>query len=296
MKPLLPAILAFIILPLTLIAGEVQQLKGSKALLTIDEGEVQVGKQFYIINSEGKKIGLIEIKQVKAGKAIAEILKGRGEVGSSIQARGTPTASSPSESQNTKGKSNSSSRGKRAIGFLLGSASNSLAMDIGPTTGTNAGARESAKLTGTSFSLKAFGDYDLSSLFTFRAAAGLETLAAKGTLGSAFCGNVDTTACSISFNYFALEGSAHLNYLTGKTRAWLGLGYSFLLQMSSTNNIPNLQTAGSSNNMLLVSTGVDFTISPTTFIPVVIEVGSFLGTSDVKVSAVYLRAGYGFSF
>jgi len=281
------------------IAGEVQQLKGSKVLITLTDIEATVGTQLFIVNSENKKIGLIEVKQVKNGKAIAEIIKGRGEVGATIQAKAGATGSA----QNASGKSEqygstASGRKKMAIGVLGGIASSTFAMDVGPITATGpcptGTCRTAASLSGTSFNLKAFGDYDLSKALTLRAAAGYETISATGSIGSALCAN-DSTTCTVAINYLALEGSAHYNYLNAKTRAWVGLGYSFLIGMSTTTTIPNLSTSGGTNQMILFSTGADFPLKKG-FIPVAFEYGMFPGSSDVKASAMFLRAGYGWNY
>lgn len=297
----LPLVAALSIVGLTKLAqaGEVQQMKGTKVLITLTDLEANVGTQLFIVNSENKKIGLIEVKQVKNGKAVAEILKGRGEIGASVQAKSAPAANADSApSERTEKYGTTTGRKKIAIGVLGGLASSTFAMDVGPITATTAcptaTCRTPANLTGTSFNLKAFGDYDLSKSLTLRAAAGLETISATGSVASALCAN-DSTTCTVSINYLALEGSGHYNYLTGKTRAWVGLGYSFLIGMSTTTTIPNLSTSGGTNQMILVSTGADFAFKKG-FIPVAFDYGIFPGSSDVKASAMFLRAGYGWNY
>jgi hypothetical protein len=287
-------------------AGEVKQVKGTKALLVLSEAEAQVGAQFYVLSSEGKKIGIIEIKQSKNGRAIAEILKGRAEVGGSLLSKAAGAAGAASkttaatQSENTPSSGDSedtgsgrSSRRKYPIGILAGMTINSFAMNIGPKTSTS---RDSGALTGTGFNLKAFGDYDFTKKLTFRAAVGVETFAASGSIAHTYCDSGNSASCSVNFMYLGFEGSGHYNYLTGKTKAWVGLGYSYLLQASSSNNIPNLDTGTGSNQMILVSTGADFGLSKGQFIPVVVEYGLFPGSADVKATSIFIRGGYGITF
>jgi hypothetical protein len=304
MKNSLSVFLLSFIFCLSGLAAEVTQVKGAKALINLSGTDAQVGQQFFVLSSQGKKIGIIEVKQVKGGKAIAEILKGRAEVGGNLTPKGAGVAQAQKAERQDSAQSESSeettttkSRSKKklsGIGLLFGVGSHSFAMDIGPTT---AGAgRDAGKLSGMSFSLKGFGDYDMSPTLTFRGAAGLETFTAKGSITNTYCAAGTSADCSIDFSYLGLEGSAHYNYLSGKTRAWIGIGFSFLVEMSAKNNIPNLGTSGGTNQMLLFSTGVDIPLAKGRFIPLAAEYGMFLGGSDVKANSIFLRAGYGFPF
>ncbi len=95
----------------------------------------------------------------------------------------------------------------------------------------------------------------------------------------------------MNFSYLPAEGSLHFNYLTGKTRAWVGLGGALLLQISASNNIPNLSTNSSTNQVVLISTGVDIPIGKKKYIPLELEYGDFPGSS-ITASSIYLRTGF----
>jgi len=100
----------------------------------------------------------------------------------------------------------------------------------------------------------------------------------------------------VSFTYLGLEGAAQYNYMNSSSfRGWLGLGYAFLLTMSKSVNVPNLQSASSTNQMYLFSTGAEIAMGRKNFIPVALEYGYIPGT-NVKANAIYLRAGYGWEF
>jgi hypothetical protein len=48
--------------------------------------------------------------------------------------------------------------------------------------------------------------------------------------------------------------------------------------------------------MILFSTGVDIGLNKGAFIPLVLEYGMFPGSTDVKASSIFARAGYGWNF
>jgi hypothetical protein len=280
-------------------AASISQTKGTKALIQFEDTEMEqmvVGAQLYAFNSENKKIGILEIKQIKGTKAICEILKGRAENGNTLKLKGAIAKQNSMDNSPTgesEEKITTHVRKKKAAGFLIGMANNSFAMDVGLTNSTT---RYPATLSGTSFNLKAFGDYDLSKSLTLRFAGGMETFAAKGSIASPVCDSGTSTACSVDFTYLAFEGSAHYNLLKKSTRVWVGIGYSLLLQASTKTNIQNLQTAGGTNQVVLFGAGADIPVGGRGFIPIVAEYGYFPGGSDVKATALYIRGGYGFSF
>jgi hypothetical protein len=115
-------------------SAEVQQVKGTKVLITVGDIQAEVGTQFFLISSEGKKIAIIELKQIKNGKAIAEIVKGRAEVGATVQAKGgTSTSAAGAAAKPTK---SASTKKKMSLGVLAGLASSTFSMDIGPIVAT----------------------------------------------------------------------------------------------------------------------------------------------------------------
>lgn len=278
-------------------AGTVSQVKGNKMIIQLEGESPAIGDEFFILNAAGKRIGLVSIKQVKGTKALAEISKGRANAGDTIQARGAAPQAQASESSETDSKprtkkAKAKSSGMRG-GVLLGFAMNTFTLTVQDKD--TAALREDLTMKDNSYSLKGFFDYDLSEDFTLRFASGYETFYATGTTSTEICANRGSKTCEIGYDYLGLEGSAHWNFITGDTRAWLGIGYSFLVAMTKKNNIPNL-TESTTNQMILGSLGVDIGLSGGSFIPLVVEYGMFPGSSNVSASAIYARAGYGFSF
>ncbi|MGZ5279840.1 MAG: hypothetical protein ACXWC9_07860 [Pseudobdellovibrionaceae bacterium] len=287
----LPLFLGMVLSPLSSFAASVTQVKGNKLLIQLDGLQVAQGSELYVLNPEGKKIGLVQIRQVKGDKALGEITKGRAVVGAPMSVKGAPATATDAASagSDVTGKSK---MGKHVGGVLAGYSMNSMSLTIQHGTST----KEDATLKDSGFSLKGFYDYSISPAFTIRLASGLEMFSAKGTIQLDLCENGTSKNCEVSFNYLAMEGSAHYNITEGSTKIWVGLGYSFLFAVSKKNNIPNLSSDSSTNQMILVSAGGDFWTSKTSFFPVVVEYGMFPGSSNVKADGIFLRGGYGFTF
>jgi hypothetical protein len=280
-------------LPLSTWAASVSQVKGNRLLIQLDGLQVAQGSEVYIMNEDGKKIGLVQIKQVKGDKALGEITKGRAVAGAPVQLKGAPasgdTASSPTQTESNSAKGH---KGKRVGGILAGYSMDSMSLTVQYNNGT----KEDASLKDSGFSLKGFYDYSFSPAITIRLASGLEMFAAKGTTSAKICESGTSNSCEVSFNYLALEGSAHYNLTQSSTKFWVGLGYSFLFAVSKKNNIPNLSSDSSTNQMILLSTGADIWTGKNSFFPIAVEYGTFPGSSNVKADGIFLRGGYGFTF
>jgi hypothetical protein len=270
-------------------AAQITQVKGNRALIKLDGMSASVGSEFYAINGQGKRKAILVIKQVRGNSAIAQIIKGAAGKGFTLKSRSeaAPTSSSYA------GSSKKSARKGLAGGVLAGLNQNSMALSVQPSTG---GAKQDMQLVDTSYSLKGFVDYPLSPSINVRGSVGMETFVVSGQSTVNICGNSTTTNCGANCPSVACEGAAQYNLMTGSTRWFVGAGYSFLMEMAKDNNIYNLNSDGKTNQVILLSTGIDYGLSGGSFIPVVLEYGMFPGTSNVVASAIYARIGYGFSF
>jgi hypothetical protein len=268
-------------------AASVTQIKNNKLILQLDGESMSPGTEVYILNSSGKKIGLVSIKTVKGTRALGEITKGRANVGDQAQIKGAAGSHSDQKSASR------SRRSQHTGGVLVGYIMDSMSLTVQHPTVT--ATKEDVTLKGSSFSAKAFYDYKLSSDIVVRGATGLEGFSVTGTTSQAICNNGSSTSCTVESNYLAFEGSAHYNFLTGQNIGWVGLGYSFLVAMTKKNDIPNLSDT-STNQMILVGAGADIGLSGGSFIPVVVEYGIFPGSSNVSANSINIRSGYGMSF
>lgn len=300
-------------------AGEVLQVKGSKALLNIGDLAVSQGSEVYALNPEGKKKGLLVIRQVRNDKAVAELTKGTAEPGWSLMVKGgSAPAPAPSESDSSGEEPNTErvqdvqgsaqqqqDRAQRPKGFLgkflkrgtaagvmVGMAQNSMAL-TSKQSGV-AGVSEDISLKGNSYNLTGFYDYDFSKSITVRGVVGMETFDVSGTSSKPVCSN--GTSCSASFTYLAGEAHGHYNFMRGKTRGWVGAGFLFLLTMAKSSTITSLDASNSTNQMITFEGGADIDMGKGHFIPVSLEYGLYPGSSSVKAQSLFLRAGYGWRF
>lgn len=275
-------------------AATVSQVKNNKLIMDLDGESAAPGTEFFVLDSNGKRIGLVTVRQVKGNRALGDLTKGRAAAGNKAQLRNAGGSSAAGKSQAT-GSSRTKSRKKfqNAGGILFGYAMDTMSLTAqSKNTVTN---KENVKLSGSAFSIKGFYDYELTPEFTVRGAAGLEGFSTKGSTTIAICENDTSLDCVVEYNYLAMEGTAQYNFITGPTRAWVGLGYSFLIAMSKKQNIPNL-TESSTNQMILIAAGTDISLGPTSFLPISVDYGMFPGSSNVSASAISARIGYGFAF
>lgn len=276
-------------------AATVGSVKNKQVVLNMASGEsLSVGQQLAIVDRSGKRTGIVRIRQVRGNRALAEIVRGTAATGSTTQAAAAARGGSTPARGSTPAASSSS---KSRLGFFGGLAMNTMALTAQYQPPSLTLRSEDLNLKGNGFNFKAYYDYDYSKMLTIRAISGLETFSAKGSTAGAslICSDGTSNECEVNFNYLSLEGHVQFNYLNSGTRAWAGVGYSFLITMSKAINIPNLQATGSTNQMILFGTGADFKLGSGSYIPVAVEYGYIPG-DNVKASAIYARAGYAFDF
>jgi hypothetical protein len=289
-------------------SDQISQVKGTKALINLDGEEAEVGAEYFAVDSSGKKRALLKIKQVRSGKAVAEITKGSASAGMSLTLRGgnarrddgprVKDVSSEEEAPVVQEDRARRPRGwfgqffKRgtATGVIGGLAQNSMSL-----TAKKGTASEELSLSANSFNVLGFYDYDLSSTWTLHGRAGIETFSAKGTASNAAVCN-DSTSCEVSFTYLSGEGHIRYNFMRGKTRAYASAGAAFLIAASKSSSVSNLDTSTSTNQMLLFGGGADFSLGRGNFVPVSLEYAMFPGSSSVKATSLFIRGGYGWRF
>ncbi len=275
-------------------SASIAKVNGRKALITLEGLTVGPGTELYALNEEQKRKALIRISQVKGDKAIGEIVQGAAQPGMLVIIKGTP-ALVPSFAET--GSANRSEKDfmnrrqfKKGFGILGGMAMSSMSF---PARDTLTGASQELSLTGNSFNVKGAYDYSLSPSFTIRGSSGIETLSVKGSSGGfTICGGSES--CSLAINYLTFEGTAQYNLINSGTRFWVGAGFAFLLAMSKASNINSLEVAGT-NQVLFFGTGADIGIGKKNYIPITVEYGLY-PFAGVKLSGIYLRAGYGWKF
>ncbi|MBX3040770.1 MAG: hypothetical protein KF789_08710 [Bdellovibrionaceae bacterium] len=287
-------------------AASVSQVKDRKALLDLTGLlDVKPGDQLFAVDGNGKRKALLQIRQVKGNKAVAEVIKGSAVVGQDLMTRGG-TSSAPSISkpvvEDTPPSSPLSDRLQRTRQKKSGPAwgllghYNQTNMDVSFFTGQGVLRRKStSQMKGSAFGLSGFYDYLFTPRFQMRSIAGLDQVSASGTTALPDCDKGTTSNCTFAVTYLTLAAQARFILNEGNTKFWLGGGGGFLLAMQKSSNVLDTSQI-STNQVYFLSGGADIGLSGNKFIPISLDYGMFPSSETVKANIMTLRAGYGWFF
>lgn len=253
-------------------------IKNNRALIDLEGEDIQIGDRLGARDSEGKAKALLEVKQVKNGKAVAVILKGAMTAEFDLQKIGASTASS----EKSAGKV---ATGKTAWGLTAGYSMNS--MTVKPS------ASSSVAMTGSSFNASGFYQMNLDGNISARLLGGYESLNVTGSSAGVSCSGSN---CSVNISYLGIEALVRYSYLkTRSIEAWAGAGLGFLFAVSKSSNV--LDTAKISTNQTIVgSLGLDYRMDRKSFIPLQLDYAMYPNNNTSSASQIILRAGWGFQF
>lgn len=276
-------------------AARVQKAKGKRVMIQLEGLAVEVGSELFALNSEQKRKAVIRVSAIKGDMALGQVIQGNALEGMLLIIKSSqPTSGSPTGSDRMSDREVMRKSYKQGFGLVGGMAMSSAALTARTKVGTTI-VEDSLAMKGNSFNFKAIYDYHISPSFTVRAGGGLETLSTTGSVTAgkeAVCSG--SSSCTLSLNYLSFEGSAQFNFTSGPTRFWAGAGYAFLMAMSKSNNISNLE-ATSTNQVLFLGSGADIAIGNKGYIPIVVEYGLF-PFAGIQLSGIYIRSGYGWKF
>ncbi|UXR63870.1 porin family protein [Bdellovibrio bacteriovorus] len=277
-------------------AATVSAVKGQRVLINLDGDTAEVGDEFYLINPDThKRIAIIRIKQIKPGKALGDVLRGKAVSGSTLQAKAPSSMSadvtSPSESSSSVSNSSGFLRVlKDSWGVTGGYLMSTMDADItyrDPGFGTVL--KTSASMAGSGFGVGGFYDYALNSSLVGRGAAGIEQFNVTGSASSAGCQS--STNCDAKINYLSLYGLLKWYPLQDKYRVWVGGGMGYLLALSKSSSALN-ESQISTNQVFTVGGGVDVQMSRKNYVPISIEYNMFPPSDTVKASMISIKAGW----
>lgn len=250
------------------LSAEVLNVKGTKALIDIsDRLDLKVGQNLDTLNSQGRRTSVLKIRQIKSGKAVADILKGRVLVGQKI----VPTKNNAEKKQALKILSTQSS-----WGTLLGFNSNILKF--------NSTASGDLKLTGSSNSLKGFFQEDLSQLLSIRIGVGMESFTAKGTSSQA---DISSFAFDVMIRASLLRANSF--------KPWLGAGLGFLIPVSKSASFMD-ESKISARQHFQFGGGTDINIDKRRFIPLEVTYSISPKSAQFSTEQMSVRLGYGQKF
>lgn len=271
-------------------ASVVKQIKGKKVLIDLEGEDADIDQEFYLIDTmSGKKKALIKIKQLKNGRAVAEVIKGKAAVDQGLlpkEARSKKISmDNESESRSTTTSKGSYQRrlsnSYGIVGGYLMSAMNAK-YSVTSTTG-------STNMKGNNFGVGGFYNYLISDNMTLNFLGSYDMFSVSGNASGALCDSGTDTNCKVSISYLSAYGQLRY-YLTHKQwRPWVGGGGGFLLKMSHSSNVLK---PPSSNQVFSFAAGVDWQLSRNNYIPISFEYNLYPATATVSANMMVIRAGY----
>lgn len=270
-------------------AARVIQVKGKQVLIDLEGDAANVGDKYFVMIGD-KKRGLVTIKKVSKSRAIATLDKGKAEVKASLQlAKAAAVAGSSSVDEEAAPKARKRKSGT-TVGVLAGYSMDSQSAKLIDQTRTQFA---EVAMSGTGFSLLGFADIPYSGSLGFIGRAGIETFNVSGTAPQPYCSG-NTSNCMTEIMYLTLDALLRYEFGSGSFVPFVagGLGIYYPLSKETTALSPDIGMS----TVFLADLGVKYHLSPTSYIPAMVEYGLFPPGPDVSTSIIAVRIGYGMSF
>lgn len=272
-------------------AASVASVKGQRVLINLEGDAASRGEEFFLVDpNTGKRRAVIRISQVKSGKAIGDILKGAPAVGQTLQARGGGGASNASGFTSNPSDGSASNDISKTIRDSYGLLGHYLMNTMEAQQKLPSNATNSSSMQGSGLGVGGFYDYSFGGSWVGRGTVAIEQFNVTGK-PSNVAGCNGTANCDAKFMYLSLYGIGKYHFTTGKYRPWAGAGGGFLLALSKESSILNASQV-STNQVFVVSGGMDIQTSRKNYVPVSIEYAMFPASDTVKASMIVLKAGW----
>ncbi len=276
-------VMGFVMTSFSAQGASVIQAKGNKVLLDNSAGDVEVDGQYFLMSSDGKKVGLIKVTQGKGNRALADLVKGRADVNMTTQAPSSSKGSSSSASSSGTGASG----GKKRGGVLLSYSMDQMDVSFSPSG--------SVSMKGSSFGIKGFYEIGIGNSLGLEFGGGIEPFVVKGTSNLPTCGSPADTACMTNINFLSVSALGKYFFSKKTNRFWVGANFAFLLALSKSSTALN-EGKISTNQIFGPAVGYDYKLGKNNFIPISFEYDLFPPQSGVKATRMILRGGYGMTF
>lgn len=270
-------------------AATIEKVKGSAAIVSYGEDEAQPAKGDKVFATEnGKRKALMEVVQIKNGKAKVKITKGKAKEGMEVVGGKAKAAADAGEEDADAGAEESGGKKKRprsagaatlfkdmTVGILGGYAMDSQSVTI---TGSAAQA-----MTGSGFSVRGFADIPVAGSLALLTRVGAEQF---NVMKDDFKSEILYAVVDLMLKYsFAPTGFVPF--------AMGGLGLHF--PISKTSNILDVNRV-SSTTVFYAGGGFNFVMGSSTYMQLTAEYGMFPPSNDVTTSLIAVRGGLGFRF
>lgn len=278
-------------------AAEIQQIKNNKVLLLLDDDTTSPGDEFYALDANGKKIGLLQVSQIKNGKAVAIIKKGRAEKNGQTelihkQAKKKIKNQDLEDTYDNEGLATNTQKMKFSLSYKY--------MMNGITTEQedSLSRSETVQMTGSNSGFMLAADFPAFSSFDLRGTLSYDLLDVKATSTNLSCDTRTSTDCNTKITYLTLAGFLKYNMMNESNfNPWIALGASYRNPMSKSSTAlteDDIQAA----NTIILALGFDAAIGASGFIPVSAEYHHSLNTSESvpKITQINITLGYGIKF
>jgi hypothetical protein len=270
-------------------AATVEKVKGSAAIVFYGEDETQPAKGDKVFATEnGKRKALMEVVQIKNGKAKVKITKGKAKEGMEVVSGKAKATADSGEGDPDAAAEDSSSKKKplrsagaatlfkdMTVGFLGGYAMNSQSVTI---TGSAAQA-----MAGSGFSVRGFADIPVAGSLALLTRVGAEQF---NVMKDSFKSEILYAVVDLMLKY-SFAPSGFVPFAMG------GLGLHF--PISKTSNILDVNRV-SSTTVFYAGGGFNFVMGGSTYMQLTAEYGMFPPSNDVSTSLIAVRGGIGFRF
>ncbi len=274
--------LCFTFLNFSAEAQTIMKVRGKKVMIDLGGESWGRGDKLFGVDNNGKKRVLMQVLQVKNGKAVAAVMKGRAANGMSlILAR---------KGSVTGGNVPHGLKASTAWGFTGSIMMNTMSISNYRQNSVD----YSFKMNGTNFGGGLFYDYPLSRDWQVRANGTLEMFNVSKKYSTAICNNSTSANCNASFLQSGLYGTFNYIFTPSPYRMWAGAGGGVFIYLSKSSTVLNTSKFFF-NSMLMMAGGLDYYISRNTFIPVSLEY-QIIPDKEASVSSMVIRAGWGKSF
>ena len=267
------------------LAGSIKTVKGTQVLINLEGSTFTEGQQVMAKDAAGKNRALLKIKKAGQNQALAEIVKGKVEVGYTVGSSRAPAAVNQSSGEFSDAKLEEILRGTKwgVLGSYVSSSMNA-------RYSLNS-VNKTANMSGTGFGVLGYYDMPFSETIEFRALGGLEQFSAKQTHSEMDCDSGNSNVCSVSINYLSMYGLAKYKFShSGKNHIWGAGGFGYLMAMSKSSTVLDVGTI-SSNQVLTLSLGADIGLK-SGILPISIDYSIFPASSTVTASMMAIRGGW----
>lgn len=274
-------------------AAKVVQAKNGKVLIDLEGETANPNQNAVLINAENKKVAIVQISQVKNGKAIGSVTKGQAQGNEKVTLivpKGTSDAAVAESASGNQVYRTTSKKMSVVLSLMSNSMTTKQSDGVQPTPTT-----EDVNMKGSTFGVTGAIDWPFTSSLVLRGTLGYEPFKTTGTSTGLMCDGSTSTNCTADITYLSAGGYARFDFTKSKTQFWAALGGTLKFPMSKSttalkqDDIKMTMTYGAAG-------GLDFFLSNKTFIPVSLEQQFFLKSDTVSASIMMIRVGYGQAF